>query len=159
MGVSSLVEKECIRHCSTMIWIFLSSWCLLKKLRSPSLGKWIGMERGLQSMNHVKSTLRIYSIINTLPWGKRIGFRTKIPKKVAILLRGLGVLHVVKNTRVGVFPVWMVSFWCCIKSIRWWIAGSSTKKGKQVHEVPYVDTDPDAPKRNPFYIVRSKGED
>lgn len=37
MRVSFLVEKECVRQFSFMIWISLGSWCVLTKLRSPRI--------------------------------------------------------------------------------------------------------------------------
>ena len=48
-----------------------------------------------------KSLRRVY-IPKTLPWETRIGIQPKIPKVVAILLRGLGALLVGSNIWVGV---------------------------------------------------------
>ena len=47
-------------------------------------------------------------IIKILPWETRIRLQTKIPKVVAILLRGLGALLVRNNILVDVLPEQMV---------------------------------------------------
>ena len=56
----------------------------------------------------VTKILRRGSIIKILPWEIRIGIQAKIPKVVAILLRGLGALLVGSNIWVSVLPERMI---------------------------------------------------
>ena len=66
----------------------------------------------------VIKSLRRGSITKILPWETRIGIQIKIPKVVAILLRGLGALLVGRNIWVYVLPEWMVFLHFVIRATR-----------------------------------------
>ena len=91
---------------------------MVKKLRCPSLGRFIGIERGLQWKNQVNLCLSRGSITKILPQGTRIGFLKKILDEVVMLLRDLKLLLDGRNTRLDVLPVWMVNFDVLIGFIR-----------------------------------------
>lgn len=59
-------------------------------------------------MTEVNLSLRRNAIIRTLPWGTRIGFSIQILKEVAMPLRGPSVLHVGRNTWVGILPTQVI---------------------------------------------------
>ena len=50
------------------------------------------------------------SFTKIIPWGTKIGLQNEIPKEVAILFEGLGVLLVESNIWVSVLPERMVAF-------------------------------------------------
>ena len=58
------------------------------------------------------------SIFKIFPWIKGIGLKTKILKEMVMLLRGLGVLILGRNTYVSFFPSRMIDLELVIGVIR-----------------------------------------
>ena len=69
-------------------------------------------------MNKANPNIRRGSITTSLQWETRKGLPTKIPKEVAILLRGLGALLVETNMRVGVLLERMITLHVVIRETR-----------------------------------------
>lgn len=116
------------------------------------------MGRILGWMNKANRNLRRESITKSLPYGTRIGLPTKIPKAVAMYLRGLGVLHVGNNTWVSVLPVHGF-FGCGDKGHQILYCPNHKEKGKAIKLYPLGCLDLNSPKRNHFYALGSKGKD
>ena len=74
--------------------------------------------KSLDRKSQVNLSLRIGYIIKNPPWVTNIEFPTKILKGVVMFFRGLGVLVVGSNSRVGVFPARMVALDVVIRVIR-----------------------------------------
>ena len=97
MGVSILIEKECGKAmllndmdiCRLMVYAQQIDKSEIKEIRKE--GKRLGR------MILVTKILKRGSITKILQWETRISHKTEIPEVVAILLRGLGTLHVGRN--------------------------------------------------------------
>ena len=97
MGVSSFVEIEC--HTAMLLNDMDISRLMVyaKQIKESKLGK-INKE-GARTRSNEPSQLKPKKRLHNQDPSMdiRIGFPTKIPKEVAMLLRGLGVLLVGKN--------------------------------------------------------------
>ena len=91
---------------------------MLIKLSSPRFVRLLEMERVLYWMSQVNLVLRKDSIFMIFPWETSIGFKTKILKEMVMLLRGLGVLILGRNTYVSFFPSRMIDLELVIGVIR-----------------------------------------
>ena len=97
MGVSRLVEKECRM---TMLLNDMGISRLMvytQKIKESKIREIRQEGKRPRSDNLVTKNLRRGCITKILQWETRISHKTEIPEVVAILLRGLGTLHVGRN--------------------------------------------------------------
>ena len=98
-------------------------------------------------MNQVNPSLRRVSMIKTLPWGTRIGFPTKIPKRSRCAT--CGKQH---------FSKCLVGTDGCFghgnRGHKMRGCPNLKAKGKEVNQDPYDGPDANAPKRNCLFPLR-----
>ena len=80
-----------------------------------------------------------------------MGFPIQIPKEVVILLKGLGVLVVERNTLIGILPAQMVSLDVGIGGDKMRDYLNLKAKGKEVNKAPHGCPNPNSPKNSCFY--------